>query len=88
MSIRPADLNVVRTPIAAEMTAAALWDMVSAYEQRAAETGTTALVSGAARLVRSHIRQLIELHDELKADEILLDVRTPARGGENVDGFA
>lgn len=82
MAIRPADLNVARTPIVAELTAASVWDMLTVYEQHAASTGTTALVAGATRLVREHVKQIIKLHDELKEDEILLNV-TPVRP----DGF-
>lgn len=66
-------MSVARNEDVAETVAATLWDLLGAAQP------VTARDASAFRMARKHVRELLELHDSLSADEVLA---TPAPVGD------
>ncbi|HTF49506.1 MAG TPA: hypothetical protein VK735_18845 [Pseudonocardia sp.] len=64
MAIRPQDLTVAKSDVAAETLAAAIWDAANQHD------GSSAIAASVQRSLRRHARELLELHD-IKAGEVL-----------------
>jgi hypothetical protein len=64
MAIRPQDLTIAKSDVAAETLASAIWDAANAQD------AGTAIGASVQRSMRRHARELLELHD-IKADEVL-----------------
>jgi hypothetical protein len=77
MAIRPQDMTVTKSDLAAETIASAIWDAAGRLD------AGSAVNASVQRSMRRHARELLELHD-IKADEVLTAVTTaaPAFGHE------
>jgi hypothetical protein len=58
-------LSVAKNEDVAETVAATIWDLITAA------VPATARDASAFRMVRKHVKEMLELHDGLSADEVL-----------------
>jgi hypothetical protein len=76
MAIRPQDLTAVKSDLAAETLASAIWDAANQHDNG------TAVGASVQRSLKRHARELLDLHD-IKAEDVLVS----RHGGEGGDGF-
>ena len=76
MAMRPQDMTVVKSDLAAETLASAIWDAASQHDNG------TAVGASVQRSLKRHARELLDLHD-IKAEDVLV----ARSGGEGGGGF-
>lgn len=72
MALQPTRLTVVKSDVAAEIVATAVWSAAAALAPG------DPVMESARRLLRRHARELLELHDSINDDEVLPAKGTPA----------